>query len=259
MKTHAYLSLLPEALVASNLGPEDYGAYLATGSKKRSRGQAFFFELHRDYAQARLTELGAEIARPPEPESVPRRSEYLTIYRALESTRIDALEALHLVTDDGRVLTLLPSRYDPIIDRRFFLYQEFAPVQPRVVSTLEPREFARRITHSKQKISLPALVFADLRLGNLRDDPEGEGIGDLPYPNLEHLRDCLRELDAKPQKTTKTVVRYLQQDVLFRTVQRGFYVAAANDEFRYFPMPSRVQLETIYYPWWRSALSTFGA
>ena len=107
-------------------------------------------------------------------------------------------------------------------------------------------------------VALPALLFAALQLHDLRDDPDAAGVDNLPYPNLPHLRDCLRELQEKG-KTTKTVIRFLQQDVLYRTIRRGFYVAQAGGGFRFFPMPAREQLETDHYPWWRSALSTFGA
>ncbi len=46
---HLYLSMLPEALVASQLSPEEFGAYYAVGSEKRARGQAIFFEIDPDY------------------------------------------------------------------------------------------------------------------------------------------------------------------------------------------------------------------
>ena len=259
MTTYLYLSLLPEALVASHLAPDDYGAYLATGSKKRSRGQALFFKLTDEYARQRLTELKIDPSLERNESNLPRRSFYLSIYRALERTPVSALESLHLVTDDGRVLSLKPAEYKPNPGPRFHLYQEFCPVKPRVVSELDPREFGARITDLNHLVSLPALVFAELRLERLGDDPEADGVENLPYPNLEHLRDCIRELRTKRGKSTKTVIRTLQQDVLFRTILGGFYVAAAGGEFRYFPMPSREALETHFYPWWRSALSTFGA
>jgi len=259
MQPFVYVSLMPEALVASNLGAEEFGAYLAVGSQKRARGQALFFKLDEKYAAERLEVLGQRALVDPNGGRGVRRSAYLSIYRVLEQIAPEALESLHLVTDEGRVLTLLPADYQPEPGPRFHLYQEFCPVTPRVVSTLEPRDFAARITDPREVVSLPALLFADLELARLADDPEATGIDDLPYPNLEHLRDCLRELREKPHKTTKTVIRYLQQDVLYRTIRRGFYLATAGGGFRHFPMPSREQLETTHYAWWRSALSSFGA
>lgn len=254
-RPYLYLSLMPESLIASHLPPEEFGAYAATGTKKRARGQALFFKLNDAYAALHIT---GEFARRME-ERTPRRSIYLSIYRVLEHTPLDAIESAHLTTDDGRVLTLRPAPYQPVPGPRFHLYQEFCPVTPRVVSTLEPREFAARITDATEPVSLPALVFAELRLDRLGDDPEATGIDDLPYPNLEHLRDCLRELRLKHGKPTKTVIRYLQQDVLFRTITGGLYVAAAGGEFLSFPMPAPEALETHHFPWWRSALRSFGA
>lgn len=251
MTIHLYLSLIPEALVASHLPPDEYGAYLALGSKKRSQGQAIFFKLSDAYAQQKLESFPgvAELRN-----GRLRRSAYLSIHRVLEQTPVDAIESLHLTSNDGHVLTLMPAGYQPQPGPRFHLYQEFCPVTPRVVSELEPKEFAAKITDTTQPVSLPALVFAELILERLGDDPEAGGVDNLPYGNLEHLRDCLRELRAKSGKSTKLVVRHLEQDVLFRTIQRGFFVAGQNGAFRFFPMPTRDQLETTYYAWWRSAL-----
>ncbi len=259
MKPYLYLSLMPEALVASHLDPIKFGSYLATGSRKRARGQAIFFRLSEDYARQRLKELGVDPDLDRGDTLNPRHSAYLSIYRVLESIPLPELEALYLVTDAGRVLELQPADYFAETGPRFHLYQEFAPVTPRVVSIEDPLTFAHSITDESQRVSIPTLVFAELELNRLADDPEAENIDDLPYPNLEHLRDCLRELRLKSGKPTKTVIRYLQQDVLFRTLHRGFYVAQRGGGFRFFPFPDRARLETDYYPWWRSALSTFGA
>lgn len=251
MTIHLYLSLIPEALVASHLPPDEYGAYLALGPKKRSHGQAIFFKLSEEYTQKRLESYpGAPELR----DGRLRRSAYLSVHRVLEQVPIEAIETLHLVTNDGRMLTLQPGEYTAKPGPRFHLYQEFCPVTPRVASTHDAREFAADITDTTQPVSMPALAFAELVLERLGDDPEANGVDNLPYGSIEHLRDCLRELRAKPGKHSKLVVRYLEQDVLFRTILGGFYVAKQGGEFRYFPMPTKEELETIHYPWWRSAL-----
>lgn len=255
MKNYLYLSLMPESLVASHLPPTEFGAYLATGSKKNSRGQAIFFKLADSYADQIIT---GDLAKRMLGRQ-PRRSLYLSIYRVLERTPVAALESLHLTTGDGRVLALMPADYEAIHGPRFHLYQEFCPVTPRVVSAFEPQEFAAHITDSAHPVSLPSLVFAELKLERLGDDPEASDVDNLPYPHLEHLRDCLRELRTKHGKHTKTVIRYIQQDVIFRTLTGGFYVANANQPLRYFPMPSQEQLETIHAHWWRSAQSALGS
>jgi len=257
MKPYLYLSLIPESLVASHLTPDEFGAYLSVGSHKRSRGQAIFFKLADAYAEAQYKKFGLDAALGRTVGQPPRRSAYLSIYRALEQTPPDALESLHLATDDGRVLTLKPGHYQPDLAPRIHLYQEFCPVTPRVVSTLEPQAFAKHMTDPAKPVSVPALVFTELKLEALAEDPEASSVDNLPYPNLEHLRDCIRELRSRPSKPMKTVIRHLQQDVLYRTLRGGFYVATAGG-LRFFPMPAREELESTLYPWWRSALSSFG-
>ena len=155
MTIHLYLSLIPEALVASHLPPDEYGAYLALGPKKRSHGQAIFFKLSDAYAQKKLDAYPgiAELRN-----GRLRRSAYLSVHRVLEQTPLDAIESLHLTTNDGHVLTLLPGQYKPDPGPRYHLYQEFCPVTPRVASTLNPKEFGAAITDTSQAVSIPVLA-----------------------------------------------------------------------------------------------------
>lgn len=256
MKTYLYLSLVPEALIASHLAPEEFGSYISVGSQKRARGQAMFFKLTDAYAEATLKKAGKDANLDRTAGEPVRRSAYLKIYRVLEATPLEAMETLYLTTDDGRVLALKAGNYQPDLAPRFHLYQELCPVSPRIVSTLEPKAFAEEITDASKPISLPALVYTELKLEGMAEDPEAKA-QNLPYTSLEHMRDCMRELRAKPGKTMKSVVRNLHQDILYRTLRGGFYVATPG-KFLFFPMPSREELESTYYSWWRSALSSFG-
>lgn len=258
MESYVYLSLIPEALIASNLPPDDFGLYYAIGTAKRSRGQAVFFSVDRaqlDPAEFPLTEIDALCV--PHPDGSPKASLYLAIYRVLERIPRSALTALHLATDDGRVLTLSPRTFEPDGELRTHLYQEFCPVTPRVVSRLDPGDFTALITDPGQRVHVPRLVFAELTLGNLKRDPDSTAIDNLPYPNIGHLRDCLRELSAAPDPATKTVLRQMTHEVLFRTIRNGFFVGD-QDGITSFPMPSRDALEREHLAWWRSAQSTFG-
>lgn len=257
MKTYLYLSLIPEALIASNLPPEDFGAYYATGSKKRSRGQAVFFEVDPDFPSDHLPIADIEARCRPHQSGMPRRSSYLSIYRVLEHIPVARLGKLHLVTDDGMVLALERGNHEPEPGRLFHLYQEFCPLTPRVVSKLGPLEFCRQITNRREPVSVDRIVFADLKLEKLATDPDATEVDNLPYYNLEHLRDCMRELAHKSSKPTKTVIRHFPGDVLYRTIRRGFYVGDQTD-FAFYPMPSRDALEADHYRWWRSAQTTFG-
>ncbi len=259
MSIHYYLSLIPESLVASMLSPEEFGNYYALGSQKRSRGQAIFFEVDPAAAGEGIDRAEAEKRCVPHEDGTPRKSSYLKVYRVLESIPVEALTRLHLTTDDGRTLSLDPTECPEAEEGRLLhLYQEVCPVNPRVVSKLSPAEFCSSLTTPGQAIHVPRIVFAEMKLEALANDPEASEVGNIPYLNLEHLRDCLRELRHTYSKPNKTVIRQMKEDVLFRTIRGGFYVGDAG-AIRYFPLPSREELETEHYAWWRSALSSFGS
>lgn len=252
---HYYLSLIPESLIASMLPPEEFGNYYALGSHKRSRGQAIFFEIDPDKTGEAIDREQAARLCVPHEDGSPRKSSYLRIYRALEEIPIAALARLYLTTDDGRTLGIEPRPCPPDEDGRpLHLYQEICPITPRVVSKLPPAAFCRELTDPDALITVPRIVFAEMKLEGLADDPDAKETGNLPYANIDHLRDCLRELRQTDAKPNKTVIRLMKHDVLFRTVRGGFYVGDRN-HCSYFPLPERDELETTYYPWWRSALA----
>ncbi len=258
MKIHLYLSLNPETLVASHLPPEEFGAYLAVGTQKYSRGQAMFFEVDPDMHSAYPPFQGIAARCQPHLDGSPRRSTYLAIYRVLEHVPVAALGQLHLVTHDGRVLALNSAPMAPTVDRCFHLYQEFCPVTPRVVSTLDPAEFCARLTDATQPVNVPRIVFAELTLGKLATDIDSTDVGNLPYSGLQHLRECLRELNRKPGKPTKVTVRNVRDDVLYRTIQGGFYVGQGH-EVQFYPMPAPTELDSAHHEWWHSAQASFGS
>ena len=256
MEKYLYLSLIPESLIASQLPPEEFGNYYAVGTRKRSRGQAIFFEVEPGFPSESISWEVMEQRTVPHPDGRLKRSVYLSVYRVLEHVPLEALKKLYLVTDDGRVLSLDKAEYTADSGRALHLYQEFCPMTPRVVSSFAPQEFGKQITNPANSIYVPKIVFSELMLEKLARDPEASDIGDLPYRNIGHLRDCLRELQAKQDKTTKQVDRALSGQVLFRTIKNGFFVCD-GEQMLYYPLPPREQLEREYFEWWRSALTTF--
>ncbi len=255
MKRYLYLSLTPEALIASMLSPEEFGNYLAVGTKKRTRGQAIYFEVDIEEVKDLLPLDLIERKCIPTKDGTPKRTVYLSIYRVLEKIPLKALKKLYLATDDGRVLSLEKGTYDNNSDKeKLHLYQEICPVTPRIASTLSPKKFAKRVTDNKQNVSVPKIVFVELQIGELASAPRNGKSENLPYSNIPHLRDCLINLQ-EDDKYTKTVIRFFQGDFLYRTCKNGFFVGAA-DEFIYYPFPTKEELEDKYFPWWRSALNT---
>lgn len=253
MTIHLYLSMIPEALIASMLTPEEFGVYYATGSQKKSRGQAIFFELDPKFRDPYFNIEEGLKRCVPHADGSPKRSIYISVYRALEHVSLDAIQKLHLVTQDGRTLGL-DACNEPAVETTglFHLYQEIAPVHPLVVSSLGPHAFYELITKRPTSlVSLPAVCFVELRLGELAMDPENGDVGDLPYSNIDHLRQCLADLSEKTVHT-KMVDRAHPATFPYRTVKSGVFVGNQK-KLLFFKMPDREELKTSAYAWWRSA------
>ena len=252
MACHLYLSMIPEALIASMLTPEEFGAYYATGTEKRAHEQAIFFEvdssLRSEYFRI---EEGVNRCVPHEDGS-PKRSLYISVYRVLEHIPLELLRKVYLVTQDGRTLGMRASETLPEDDPGLHLYQEIAPVHPLVASTLGPHHFYDLIVKNPiSLLSLPVVCFVELRLNGLAADPEHGSVGNLPYSGIGHLRHCLLELKSKPVHS-KMVNRIEPANFPYRTIKNGIFVGNA-ERLLYFPLPPMEDLKARNYNWWRSA------
>ncbi len=252
MTIHLYLSFAPEALIASMLPPDAFGDYFAVGSHKKKRGQAIFAELDPAFRHP-FFRIDEGLARcVPHEDGAPKKSVFISPYRVLEHVPLNVLKKLYLVTAYGEVLGLERSVAVADDPDRLHLYQEIAPIHPLVVSTLNAVDFHHFITHDPQSlIHLPALCFAELRLGALASDPEYGNVEDLPYPFVPHLRECLLEVQHK-EYHTKMVNRIQPVNFPYRVIKNGIFIGNQAD-LAYFPMPSREELRDQYYRWWRSA------
>jgi len=252
MDTSLYLSLIPESLVASMLEPEEFGAYLATGTRKRPHGQAIFFKLSPDFESEYFDTAGVGERCVPHPDGRPKHSLYLAVYRVLEHVPLEAIQQLYLATAHGRVLGIEPAAEPQEPAAKYHLYQELAPVSPLIASSLSPEAFCGHITDPARPIHVPRICFVELDLGEMATDPaSGTGAG-LPYPNIEHIRDCVCELAPAGEKQTKTVDRIGRRGLIYRSVKTGFYVGDRQGML-YYPFPARQALEGEQYAWWRCA------
>lgn len=254
MKKYLYLSLTPEALIASMLPPNEFGTYLAVGTKKRTRGQAIFFEIDRDKLNFDFPLELIDTRCVPQEGGKPKRSVYLAIYRVLERTPLSAFKNLYLVTDDGRVLEIEKDNYEQKPNNRLYLYQQLCPVTPMIASIASPRDFIKILTDEARPVSVPKIIFVELNLGELANNPTDGAVDDLPYPNIHHLRDCLVGLTKKPDKPSKTVIRIFKDELFYRMFKTGFFVGS-KDDFLFYPFPTVEELNEKHHVWWRSAVN----
>ncbi len=247
MSKYLYLSVTPEALIASMLPPVEFGEYMATGTKKSNKGQMIFFEVDLELVKDLVDNDYIERSCVRHPDGLPKHSVYLSVYRVLETIPLKALKNLYLTTDNGIVLELTPTPYDNSCEEKtsLHLYQELCPVSPQVVSEYYPAAFMKALTDGSRQFKLPKLFFAEMKLGELAENPATGSAEHLPYTHVRHLRDCLLALSGY-EKRMKTVVRSYNGSLLYRSVASGFYVGS-GDEMIYYHYPSVSELEEINY------------
>jgi hypothetical protein len=247
MSKYLYLSVTPEALIASMLPPIEFGEYMATGTKKSNKGQMIFFEVDLEQVKDLVDNDYIDKNCVRHADGLPKHSVYLSVYRVLETIPLKALKNLYLTTDNGIVLELTPTPYDNANEEKtsLHLYQELCPVSPQVVSEFSPGGFLKALTDGSRQFKLPKLFFVEMKLGELADNPATGSAEHLPYKHVRHLRDCLLALQGY-EKKMKTVVRSYNGSLLYRTVASGFYVGSCDDMI-YYRYPSMVELEEINY------------
>jgi len=253
MSKYIYLTCNPEALVASMLEPEAFGHYLSTGTKKRNRGQVIFFEVELDKIVTVIDWESLNKRCVAKPDGSPKSSVYLSVYKVLESIPLAAFKSLYLTTDHGCVLELKKTIYNKAEEpeNALHLYQELCPVNPLVASSLPPSKFIKRLTDGSTPIVLPKLIFVELKLGDLAKNPLSGSAENLPYSNIGHLRDCLEIIKGEYQKQMKTVQRVFSGELLYRTIDTGFYVGV-KDDFIYYSYPVMSELEKLNYNFFRA-------
>jgi len=253
MKKYIYLTIAPEALIGSMLPPEEFGCYMATGTKKSNKSQVIFFEIDFEQIKSLINVDYLNRKCVAKPDGSPKSSVYLSIYRVLEAIPLSSLLDLYLTTDTGKVLQLKKGVYDPKLaeGRNMFLYQELCPVSPQVASNLPPHEFLKILTDGSLQIRLPKLFFVDLKLGELAINPLSGSAEHLPYGNISHLRDCLEIIKTEEMKQMKTVQRIYTGALLYRTIETGFYVGAVND-IVFYPYPTMQEIEKMNYEFFRA-------
>ena len=250
MKNYYYLVATPESIIVSHLEPFEFGNYLSVGTQKQIHGQVVFFEFNPDYTKLHQDYINMKMK--PYENGEPKRSVYLSIYRCFESIPLKALRSLYVVTDDGKALEISAHDYVPKSKEEIHLYQQLVPITTRVASKLSPVDFIRQLTDLNNPVSAPKIFMVDLQLNELVNNPDAP-LSNLPYPNPDHLRDCIKKLLESPARKTKTVLRFMRDDIPYRTIKTGFFVGD-KDRYLFYPFPSIKDLEGKYYSWWRSAL-----
>lgn len=237
-----------EALVASHLDPESFGAYMAVGNLRQTTGEEIFIEIDPNKVGDAIDMEKARESCKPHKAGNPRRSKYISVYRALERLPVESMMNLHLVTRDGLTLPLEGEMFGTEEQNGPHMYMELSPAGALVVSSLAPGGFVKFITNMDNAVSYPKVFLVDMLIDT---DDEGKLASFLPYSHPDHISECLR-IVTEGKKITKTVDRRPNISSFYRTIRRGFYVGN-GDALKFYPYPSKAKLDEDHHRWWRSA------
>ncbi|MFO7937735.1 MAG: hypothetical protein R6V06_09050 [Kiritimatiellia bacterium] len=248
-----YLTVSPvEALIASQLTPDEFGCYMAVGSRKGSAEQLIFIEVEEGFGDVFDWNFAREKC-VPHPDGKPKSSLYMSIYRVLENIPLKYMKSLYLTTQDGRTLELPRSDYTQPADwKGCALYKELCPVIPLVASHLAPDEFADYLLSGENKVLVPAIIFADIKILDQNKLRDSGNVGTVSRLTLDHIHDCIAQVTLRDGKQTKTVDRSFCGKFSYQTIATGIY-AADSSEIIFYPMPDIESLKKGHYDWARSA------
>ncbi len=251
MSIRYYFSVFPmEALVASELSPEQFGSYMATGARKGSAEKIIFIEVEGNFGKE-FDWNYAEKNCIKHKNGDPKNSLYLSVYRVLERIPVERLKNVYLTTRDGRTIELKQTEYVPD-EKKFWIYQELCPITPLVVSYLNPKDFVGYITKPENKIYVPRIIFSDLKVIDF-DNPEDTGnIGRIYDRKIEHIKECIKAVTLRKTKINKTLDRSHVETFSFQIINKGIYIGDGK-KFLMYKMPSAEEIKKIDYDWGRSA------
>lgn len=254
MDTRFYLSIFPlEALIASQLPPERFGQYMATGRKNGSYEKLVFAEIEGGFGNYFDWKHAKEnCVRHDDGE--PKHSLWMSVYRTLENVPLSALRELYLTTNDGRSLRLEPNEYqEPDVDRGYWVYQELCPIRPLVVSAYDPVTFSQHMTHKDVKVSVPKIAFCDLKVIDLNNLEDTGNVGTVYDTNLDHLKACIASVTSAEVKKVKNVERSRTESFGYQTISRGVYIGEGRNVVEY-RLPSHDDIRMNHFEWGRSAM-----
>ncbi len=259
LTNHLYSIIYPtHALIASQLNPTDFGKHYAVGSAKHFNGKVVFVEvdtsLESEYLS--LPEIWAEV-RPHE-DGTPKRTKFVSNYRVLENIPMDKFRDMYLVTVDGHSLRLEKSAYTTINEPGLIrIFQQLNPIQMLVASNLDQRNFGDYYTLKNKNKGCPKLCYTQIRLSidefeRCYNDPEHF---EMAFPNIPNnkLYECIRELQDKPTKKSKTIsIASIFHHLHYKSIRHGFWIAG-DGQLIFYPLPSNKDLREKHYRWYKSA------
>jgi hypothetical protein len=256
---HLYMIVFPvNALVASQLNPAEFARHYTIGSSKHFRGKVIFVEIDINFRNS-FFDIDHYLAETvPHPDGTPKKTKFISSYSVLENIDLKSLKNLCLITANGKILEIESKPYTAVNEPGLVrIYQEVTPLSNLVASTLDQRAFGKYITTETKSKGAPKICFTQYEF-NIEEFLERNKNREMMYSpipenNPTRLFEYIMELKTHPDKKTKTIsLNTTLSSASYALIRHGFWFVS-NNEFIFYPMPSRDQLENKYYDWWKFA------
>ncbi len=246
-----------DALVASQLTPEQFAKHYTSGSSQHYPGKVIFAEIDNSFRNPyfRIEEVFANL-RPHE-DGRPKATKFIATYRVLEHIDISAIRMLYLATQEGHCFGLEPGEYENPYEEGFVrIYAEIAPMGMLVLSDYDFRDFGAYITNPENYKSAPKQLYTqlDVNIVEFLEEFEHNPFMESPVKNIHpsSLRDAFNEVRRYPDKHTKGLcVDSSLDEISYKLIRHGF-MFASQSESRFFPMPPLTEIEKRHFKFWRS-------
>jgi hypothetical protein len=252
-----YQILYPnQALIASQLGPQEFARHYLVGSVRHYSGKLVFAEIDPAFRHPYFDIDGAFAATVPHPDGSPKRTKFISSYRVLEHMDFGAIRKLYLANSEANLLELSPGVYDKTHQPGFLrTYAEIAPLSMLVLSPLTMPEFGAHITAPGNGKGAPKLFYTqiDLTVDEFLKNFEQNPFSQAPFPFLHpsKLRDAILEMQARPEKKAKGLSLFAPIDqISFKKIRHGFMFASPESHL-FFPMPSLQEIEEKAFKFWQ--------
>lgn len=253
---HLYAIMHPNfALVASQLGPEDFGRYYSVGSARYYSGKMLFIEVDATYRHEYFP-IDEYLEQTVEhPDGSPKMTKFISSYRVLEHLDHSALGSLFCVTVNGEVLRVDQKNYQADArDTRVHIIQELNPIQLLVASSYDHRSLGEYLTTPGNPRGCPRLFFTevDIDAAKFLEDWAQFPFRAAPIPGVhpQKLAQTLEALINDKEPRTKSIGIQSIFDRLTYARYKGFFVSCGK-ELLHYPMPSQDVLQRDHYAWWK--------
>jgi hypothetical protein len=245
------------ALIASQLTPEQLSRHYTAGSTRHYHGKVIFAEVDDSFRHEffRIDEI-LETVRPHE-DGRPKATKFIASYRVLEHVDPSALLRLYLGTQEGYSIGIDPAEleYDPQ-EKEARIFAEITPLRMLVLSRADFREFGAYITNPENPKSAPSQFYTqlDLDIVDFLEEFEANPFRPSPFPTVHPsiLRDAFYELQRYPAKQHKGIALDNGLDhISYKLIRRGFMIAGQRSNV-FFPMPPLSRIEEEHYKFWRT-------